>query len=253
MTTILINYASSRFKRRQRLSAYSAIVKGGVDYSIRYQPQQLSADFVESNRFLLGDLKGAGMWVWKPHIILDAMDKTDLGDVIVYCDSGALITSSLEPLTDACRRLTDGILSFEVGKGFIERQWTKRDAFVLMNCDNSACRDTPQLRAGTIIFVNCDASRKFVEEWMKLVRQVRLVTDLPSQCGLPNFIDFRSHRHDQSLFSLLYKKHGYISCEQLTGLHLGPIVQDHLQSEPSLVKLLHTYFNSKMYRGFASQ
>ena len=188
------------------------------------------------------------MWVWKPHIILDAMDKADPGDVIVYCDSGALITSSLAPLTDACRRLTDGVLGFEVGKGFVDRQWTKRDTFVLLNCDNQAYTDTPQLRAGTIVFVNCSASREFVSEWMKLVRQVRLVSDLPSQCGLPEFVDFKSHRHDQSLFSLLYKKYGYESCEQLTGLHLGSIVRDHVKSEPPLVKLLPTYFKSAMYR-----
>ena len=188
------------------------------------------------------------MWLWKPHIILDALDNSDPGDVIVYCDSGTLVTSSLEPLADACRRLTDGVLGFEVGKGFVERQWTKRDAFVLMNCDKPAYIDTPQLRAGTIVFVNCTASRQFVAEWMKLVCQVRLVSDLPSMCGLPEFIDFRAHRHDQSLFSLLYKKHGYTSCEQLTGLHLGLFVQDLVKSETSFLELLPTSLYSSMYR-----
>jgi hypothetical protein len=83
---------------------------------------------------------------------------------------------------------------------------------------------------------------------MELVRQVRLITDLPSTCGLPEFPDFKSHRHDQSLFSLLYKKHGYLSCERLTGKHLGEVMQCHIKTEPSLLKLIPTYFGTNLNR-----
>jgi hypothetical protein len=250
MATVLINYASAGFKRRQRMNAYSAIVKGGVDYCIRYQPHHLSADFTDSNRFLMSASRGAGLYIWKPHIILDAMDKTDPGDVIIYCDSGAVITSSLQPLAEVCRNLTSGVLGFEVGEGFVDRQWTKRDAFTLMKCDLPAYTDTPQLRGGTIVFVNCKASRRFVEQWSELVCQVRLVTDVPSTCGLPEYPDFKAHRHDQSLFSLLYKKHGFPSCEKLTGKHLGEVMQCHIKTEPSLMNLLPTYFSPGLSRRF---
>lgn len=248
MQTIFISYADQRFQRRQRMAAYSAIVNGGVDRCIQYGPEDLEPDFVRRNQFLLSRQKGAGFWVWKPHIILDAMTRVDAGDVIIYCDSGSLITGSLAPLVETCQTLTDGVLGFDVEDGFIERQWTKRDAFVLTGCDRSQYWDTPQLRGGTIVFVNCEASRQFVCDWMNLVRQVRLVSDMPSLCEHPEFDDFQSHRHDQSLFSLLYKKRGYASYKSLTGRHLSAVLRSHILSEPSILKLLPSYLHPSLYR-----
>lgn len=229
------------------MNANSAIRQGGVDQCIRYQPKDLEASFVQSNRFLLGMKRGAGLWLWKPHIILDAMARVEDGDIIIYCDSGAIVTASLTPLIEVCRALNDGVLGFEVGKGFLERQWTKRDAFVLMGCDSKEYWNTPQLRGGTMLFAKCNASWDFVSEWMDLVRQARLVSDMPSFCDEPQFDDFQSHRHDQSLFSLLYKKRGYASYETLSGRRLNNVIRSHVSSEPSVFRLLHSYLAPDRY------
>ena len=240
MQTIVINYADHRFRRRQRMNANSAAREGGVGQCIRYQPKDLEASFVQSNKFLLGMERGAGLWLWKPHIILDAMARVEVGDIIIYCDSGAIVTGSLTPLIEACGALKEGVLGFSVGYEFLERKWTKRDAFTLMGCDSKEYWDTPQLRAGTMLFAKCNASLDFVSEWMDLVRQVRLVSDMPSLCDEPEFDDFQSHRHDQSLFSLLYKKRGYASYETLTGRHVDDVIRRNRSPEPSVFRLLQS-------------
>ena len=90
------------------------------------------------------------------------------------------------------------MLGFEVGHQHLERQWTKRDAFVVMDCDRAEFRDTPQMRGGQIILVNRPAAREFVRQWANLVCQARLVSDMPSVCDGAESDDFIAHRHDQS-------------------------------------------------------
>jgi len=247
MRTILINYADKRFQRRQRANAYTAIRNGGVDQCIMYRPRDLDRDFAHRNRFLLSVPRGAGLWLWKPYIILDALERARDGDAIIYCDAGSQIIQGLDPLVEACSSLKHGVLGFDLGQEFLERCWTKRDAFVVLDCDCARFHDTPQMRGGTLVFVKCATSIAFVRQWLSLVCQVRLVSDLPSVCDKPEFSDFRAHRHDQSIFSLLYKKHGYRGCFDLTGMQVDRFVKGHVSAEPSLTGLWPTFVHPSMY------
>ena len=247
MQTILINYADRRFGRSQRLSALTAVTTGGVDQCLMYRRQDLDPEFVRANRFLLSQRRGAGLWIWKPYIILDALERARDGDVVIYCDAGARILRDLAPLADAARSLEHGVLGFEIAPGFIERRWTKRDAFVQMNCDSARFHDTPQMTGGSVVFVRRAASLDFVYEWLSLVCQVRLVSDLPSMCDEPEFPDFRAHRHDQSIFSLLYKEHGFRSCSDLTGLKVDAFFEHRALVKPSLMQLVPSLVHPAMY------
>ncbi len=247
MRKILINYASLGFERRQRMNAFTALVNGGVNRCIRYGPNDLDSRFASQNEYLLKQPRGAGYWLWKPQIILDAMARADAEDVIIYSDSRALIRSSLDPLVEACRSLNSGVLGFDVGAEFIERDWTKRDAFVLMDCDKPEYWDTKQYRGGTILFAVRPSSRDFVHSWAELLCQSRIVSDMPSICEEPEFEGFQAHRHDQSVFSLLYKKHGYATDPDLGGKSLGHFVEAHVTHEPSLLEMLPSYLYPGMY------
>ena len=247
MQTVLVNYADAGFRRRQRVNAYTAIRNGGVDQCVMYRPDDLDDEFAYRNRFLLSMSRGAGLWLWKPYIILHALERAQDGDAVIYCDSGSLILRNLGPLVEVCSSLNHGVLGFEVGKEFLERCWTKRDAFVVMDCDSARYHDTTQLRGGSMVFVKCAASIEFVRQWLSLVCQVRLVSDLPSVCDEPEFADFRAHRHDQSIFSLLYKKHGYQSCSDMTGLQVGAFVKGHVFPEPPSRRFWPTYVYPPMF------
>jgi len=249
MQTILINYASHGFRRRQLQCTHSALTKGKVDRCIQYGPGDLDHTFRHRNRFLLEIPRGAGLWSWKPRIILDALSKACDGDIVVYIDSGSLISRDLAPLIQVCRQSTQGILCFPVSDFHLERHWTKRDAFVLMGCDDAAYHDTPQIAGGAIMLVKQQSSLDIIGEWMKLVEQVRLVSDLPSMCNLPELEGFRAHRHDQSLFSLLCKKRGIVPHTGKTNFGLGHFVQSHVYREPTLRALLTAMLNLQTYRG----
>ena len=48
----------------------------------------------------------------------------------------------------------------------------------------------------------------FICEFLEYAKDEKIITDLENQCGHPNYPDFKEHRHDQSIFSLLTKKYG---------------------------------------------
>ena len=74
--------------------------------------------------------------------------------------------------------------------------------------------DPGQMWAGAQIMVNTETNRAFITEWLYLMTRdgYHFVTDAPSR--IPNQPDFREHRHDQSVFSLLSKLRGYCRIPQ---------------------------------------
>ena len=96
---------------------------------------------------------------------------------------------------------------------------TKRDTFILMDCDTPPYTDTPHVLSGFILFKKSDFTIQFVDEWLAYVQDERIISDNPNQCGYPNYPEFIEHRHDESIFSLLIKKHGLRPSRQLNKNH----------------------------------
>ena len=94
-----------------------------------------------------------------------------------------------------------------MGPDHCEYQYTKRDAFVLTGCDSPEYTHTPQRVAAFILMRNSDFSRSFIQEWLDYVQDPRIVTDCENQLGLENYPGFIENRHDQTVLSLLVKKH----------------------------------------------
>ncbi len=85
-------------------------------------------------------------------------------------------------------------------------QWTKRDCFVLMNCDNTAYWQAPHVEAGVVVVKKTEVAEAIVAEWLHYCRDERIITDLANTCELPN-INLHDHRHDQSILTNLSVKY----------------------------------------------
>ena len=84
--------------------------------------------------------------------------------------------------------------------------WTKRDAFVLLNVDQLEYANTSASLTSYFLIRKSSTSMTFVSEWLTYAQDSRAITDDENVFHLPNYADFRAHRHDQSLVSLLVKK-----------------------------------------------
>ena len=204
---IHINYAHGKYLKSQEHCCKTALESGGCDTSIPYGLKDLDADFVSRNAYTLSQPRGAGYWVWKPYLIHKTMQSMGPNDWLMYTDSGMYFVRNpwlwVESVLDEIGE--KGIITF--CSGWTNKQYCKRDAFVLMGLDEPKYTDAEHRMASVFVCRKTPFSLAFVEEWLKYAQDPRIISDLPNTQGLPNYPEFKDHRHDQSIMSLLGIKH----------------------------------------------
>jgi hypothetical protein len=197
---VLVSYATKDYESYQKLLSKSAL-KHGADLTFEYNDSWLKkTSFYKKNKKLLSKKRGAGYWVWKPYIILDAMKKLNKGDFIIYLDSGVEVISDLKPLIDLTKK-QKGILLFT--NNLPNKVWTKRDCFVKMNCDSKKYWDSKQTIGGYQCYEVNYKSEEFVKKYLKYCQKSECVSDEGNILGKPNFKEFIENRHDQSVLTNL--------------------------------------------------
>lgn len=205
MSSLLISYASRGFEPYQALNEVTAR-RAGFDEVRCFGPDNLEEAFVRDNSEILGQERGDGYWLWKPYLCARALHDLSPGDHLFYCDAAAHFVSSIDPMLEL---MADRALDLLVlGEGFRESQYTKRDAFVLMDCDSPEYAASAQRFASFFLLRKGPWASHFVERYLDCARDPRILTDRANELGLPDHPDFVDHRHDQSIFSLLTKKLG---------------------------------------------
>lgn len=178
---------------------------GGVDRVISVGPADIARDFALTHRSLLQAPKGNGYWLWKPYFIHRTLLELPENEWLFYCDAGSYFVSSIRPLLAVAASSGDDLMTF--ADAHTEVKFTKRDVFVALGADTAAHRNTPQRLGGFSLWKNTPQARSFATEWLHHCTDPQLLTDSPSTGNLPDYPAFSAHRHDQSIFSLLAKKH----------------------------------------------
>lgn len=179
--------------------------------------------------------KGGYYW-WKPVVILHALNNIDDGDVLLYLDAGSTIKKEYEKrfnqYINILLKQRIKVLGFYLaGKGWKEYIWTKRDTFKFLNCDEKKYVRSSQVIATMIFFQRDKTAFKLLEEWKFYANCDHIVNNDPS--FEPNYEGFIEHRYDQSIFSLLLKKHNghYIRDESYPPTNKVPLtasrIKDH--------------------------
>lgn len=202
---VAINYADLKFRNAQKFNEITAIHKGKADKVISYFPKDIDDSFKRKNKNILEQKRGNGYWLWKPYFIKRTLERMNEGDYLVYLDSGAFYINDVRHLTRQMEKDDQNIMAFELP--FKERRYTKRDVFVVMECDTETYTDTNQRMATMIIFRKDRKSAQFVNEWLYYCQYEDILTDAPNHMGRDNYKEFIDHRHDQSIFSVLSKKY----------------------------------------------
>lgn len=201
----LINYADRAYYNSQKLNSQSATI-GGFDKVISYNSSDIDKDFKAKNQYILGQQRGAGYWAWKPYLIYKTLQNINDGDFLFYCDAGSIFIRSMNPVIDILDSTKEKILLFELEEIHTIKIWTKRDCLVYMNLDEDKYLNQPQVLGGFIALRKNKFTTLFIEEWLKYSQDPRIITDDPNTCGLDNYPEFKDHRHDQSILSLLARR-----------------------------------------------
>ena len=201
------------FKKR-REENLQHLPSAGIDVLFSHDISFLKqSGFYQENIHMFKHHRLCAYACWKPYVILDAMNKTQEGDVIFYYDCNYVDFSEV---IHGKKQSLDQFTEMTLEKGHVfhateykERQCTKRDAFILMDCDSSRFYETPQAQSTWCSLVNNEHNKKFLTEWLSYSKDERIITDQANTLGKDNYTGFMAHRHDQSIMSLMIKKYNY--------------------------------------------
>lgn len=157
------------------------------------------------SKFILKHKRGYGYWIWKSFLIQQKLNEMEDGDILLYLDSGCDINYHNKHMMEEFFELTNKheMINTNAQK---EKIWTKRDLYDIIKIDNNKL-NTNQIQGGIIMLKKCSKVIKLINEWVELNSDYHNIDDSPSV--KENYQEFREHRHDQSVYSLLCKKYGY--------------------------------------------
>jgi hypothetical protein len=207
-----ISYASRHFQTRNTVIESSAARLGFFDSFTCLTETDLSESFKEEFKEVYNNsTRGGGYWIWKPHIIYNALKNLKDNDFLVYVDAGCNFCATTEAQIRFRQYLNlvnnhwSGILRFHLGI-HLEKDFTNahtvsyfKEKFQLKESILEEVLDTPQLLSGIIIMKKCDFVMDFFEKCLEITRDDPFMfTDKYTTPPI-------RHRHDQSILSFLHK------------------------------------------------
>ena len=217
MKKILISFGDKNYKKSLDLLEKTSL-ENGVDNFLGYTKSWLiSTNFYKKskrNQYILNKSRGAGYWMWKPFIILETFKSLGDNDIVLYSDAGLKVIDNLNPLYKVAQNdSNDGKVLFKLPTvgvpHHLAKTWTKRDCFVLMDCDSEKYWGANMTNGAISLWKKTSGNIKFLEEWQEYLRDPKIITDDGNIMGKSNFMEFRDHRHDQSVLTLLSVKYNF--------------------------------------------
>jgi len=199
----LVSFANDKFKENQE---FLHKIHSQSFYHHPYTREVLeTTEFYKENKDILDEETGAGWWIWKPYVILDTLKNAQDGDLVVYSDCGDMFSPGLQSYAEGMIG-EDDICLLMVGNNK-NKHYTKRDCFILMDCDEEDYWESNQLEAGFTIWKVCEKSKSVVEEWMNYCLNPQVIKNDSSILGeeLDGFVE---HRNDQSVLTNLAIREG---------------------------------------------
>jgi len=204
-------------------SAYDATTEKIVQHAPRFGADEVlvyddvwltGTDFHRHNQWLWqhpgwnGRKLGFGWFAWKPFVILDALDRLQEGDIVLYTDADTHPIADFSMLYDECARI-GGAMLFNA-YGCDNRYYCKRDAFVVMGQDYPPYTD--HRTAGVARFMLFRKGpwrpRQFLYEWLTYAVNPKATTFDASTIA-PELPGFGEHRTEQAIMTLLAYKYDY--------------------------------------------
>jgi hypothetical protein len=154
--------------------------------------------------------RGHGYWAWKPTALVWA-DIMFPSHHIVYVDAGSHLNiksstfmNDLEKWAKVSENL--GGLAWQLPNN-VEKFWTKMELVKFLNPDSDSL-ESGQVQSGLIMLPPIKKRSALLQDWLDITLSNNglMINDELQINQIPGFIE---HRHDQSIFSLLWKKYEF--------------------------------------------
>lgn len=171
--------------------------------------------------FILKSKKGYGYYIWKMFLTKKLMSFIPENDIIFYVDLGCSYNyneNSKKRFSDYCNYAYEhGSLFFKLRS--IEKKFTKMDTYFRVFENDKTHLESKQMMGGVYFLKNIEQNKNIINEIIDLMteKNYHYLDDSPSI--IKNEIIFDSHRHDQSITSLIVKKYNLYSINDETYWH----------------------------------
>lgn len=219
----LVTYGDAKYALIKDYFISTAIASSFFDEIHSFSDLDIDPVFYKDVYTPLKWCRGGGYWIWKPYFIKRVMDMLNNDDILIYCDSGSMINSDgrkrfLEYI-EMLKCSKNGSINFELE--WKEFQYTKQEVFDYFRASQQII-NSRQIMATVLLFRKCLYTSNLVNTWYDLAcKHPFLFTDQKKVTQVDGFID---HRHDQSIFSVIRKKHGVETIPNETTY--GPFIKD---------------------------
>ena len=228
---VAISYGSEQYDKQLEYNGKSALEIAKVNEFYGYKPKDIDHDFREKNKYILEKGRGNGYWLWKPYFLYKTLkEKLDYGDYLIYSDAAIMYVDLAQKLVDFLKEKKLDMYLHRLPH--LERQYTKRDAFILLGVDQPFYAETGQFNAAFQIYRKTKFTEFFLAEYLYYAQDKRIITDDANELGVGNYDDFRDHRHDQSILSLLTKKYGQVNANK-TNLDIN-LIKNYQEVMPTI-------------------
>ena len=213
MKRVLITFGGAKYDKTVKEIVERA-PKMGADSVWVYDEQWLmQTEFYRLNHWLwegrgICKDRGFGWWCWKPFVILEALDRLEIGDVVLFIDADTFPIHDFSMLYDECV-CAGGAMLFEA-QGWIQHRVCKRDCFIVMGQDEERYHNAQAAVARFMLFQKGPwKPQQFLMEWLTYNVNPLAITYEPSVIGRPEMPELWEHRAEQSILTNLSSKYGY--------------------------------------------
>jgi len=152
--------------------------------------------------------RGFGWFVWKPFVIMHALERMKPGDVLLYTDADTFPIADLGVLYDQC--VKDGGAMFFAAQGCTHAHWCKRDTFLVMGQDTPAARIDKQHAVARFMLIEAGKWRpkQLLIEWLAYCLNP-LANTFDRSHILAEYAELHEPRCEQAILTNLVHKYGY--------------------------------------------
>jgi hypothetical protein len=209
--------ADDNYMPSAKFQLETALKKGKVDKTLCFNIADMDEEFKTKNKRILeaGGERRKGCYLWKPYFVNKVIDDIQYGDYLIYLDSaGFYYKNNVSEIISYMKKHDIYMIGSRRFK-YLEKHWTKRDAFVYIGCDTEEYTNQFQAMGGLFVLRKTEKSIALMKEWLYYAQDYRIITDAENTCGLDNYEGFVENRHDQSILSLLMKKYSIPIIDEL--------------------------------------
>ena len=156
--------------------------------------------------------RGFGYWLWKPYIIKEMLSSLPSGWGLAYLDAGCVLNANRQSLsrleaykshaTEHSIWATE--LVSDAFHDFRNSTWCKADALHYLG-SNQWINESNQVQGGIMMLTKTRIATEVTDSWFSsaIADGYHYLDD--SDSNIVNPVNFVQHRHDQALFSVIFR------------------------------------------------